>query len=152
MQTITVERTIPAPIDDVFAWIADTSHWERSPWVIRNRLATPGQQTAYGVGAVRSHLWWVGWFHEVVTGYDAPHTVTYVVDRCIPPARHGGGRTDFSEVPGGTHVVWTTKVELPVPVLAGPLTRGLVGPTLNVVFGSILRTCEKELTRIRVGQ
>jgi hypothetical protein len=145
METITVTRTIAAPIDDVFAWYATTSNWERSGWVLRNRLTRPGTEAPYGVGAVRTHLWLIGWFREQVTRYEPPFAVEYVVERCVPPARHDGGSTTFTSVAGGTRVTWSTTVEVRIPLAAGIITRVAVKPLLTWVFGRILRAGAKEL-------
>lgn len=32
METMTAERVIDAPIDEVFAWLTTTTNYERSPW------------------------------------------------------------------------------------------------------------------------
>ncbi|MFI9507380.1 SRPBCC family protein [Nocardia sp. NPDC052566] len=146
MQTITVERTIAAPIDQVFDWCAVTTNYERSRWILRCTLAQPGEGAPYGVGAIRLHTWLIGRFDERVTRYDAPHSFDYVVDRSFPPARHEGGTMTFTEVPGGTKVVWSTTVEMAVPFGADLATRLLSRPMVSHVFGRILAACARDLT------
>ncbi|MFE3544402.1 SRPBCC family protein [Nocardia sp. NPDC059177] len=146
METVVVERVIAAPIEQVFDWCAVTTNYERSFWVLRNRLTTPGQDAPYGLDAIRTHTWLVGHFRERVTRYDAPHSFDYVVDRSFPPARHEGGTMTFTTVPGGTRVVWTTTSEMKIPLIAGPLTRLLAKPLIGLVFGQILDHCATELT------
>ncbi|MEU3011578.1 SRPBCC family protein [Nocardia asteroides] len=148
MESIVVERVVAAPIERVFDWCADTTNYQRSFWVLRNRLSTPGRDAPYGVGAVRKHLWLVGWFEERITRYDAPHGFDYVVDRSFPPSRHDGGTMTFTAVPGGTAVVWTTTAEVTLPVVGGLLTRRVAGPLVTRVFGHILDTCAKELATV----
>ncbi|MFI1917762.1 SRPBCC family protein [Nocardia sp. NPDC020380] len=145
METITVERTIPAPIDRVFEWCAVTTNYERSPWVLRDTLTRPGEDAPWGVGALRKHTWLLGRFHERITAYDAPHSYAYTVDRSFPPSRHEGGRMTFTEVPTGTHVTWTTTTEAALPLAAPFITRHLAKPVIAHVFGRILDACAADL-------
>ncbi|MFJ2836943.1 MULTISPECIES: SRPBCC family protein [Nocardia] len=151
METVVVERVIAAPIEQVFDWCADTTNYERSRWVLRDKLITPGQGAPYGVGAIRRHTWLIGHFHERITRYDAPRSFDYVVDRSFPPARHEGGTLTFTATPGGTRVVWTTTSEVSVPLLGGPVTRLLAKPLIGRVFGQILDTCAEELAATPAG-
>ncbi|MFF3276237.1 SRPBCC family protein [Streptomyces chrestomyceticus] len=145
METMTVERVIDAPIATVFAWLTTTTHYTRSPLVVRCRLTRHGEGAPYGVGAVRSHLWLIGWFRERITRYDAPYATEYVVERSLPPSRHELGRMTFTETPAGTHVRWTTRAEIPVPLLGGFLTRHVARPIITRTFGNILAAAETAL-------
>ncbi|MFI1796973.1 SRPBCC family protein [Streptomyces sp. NPDC020379] len=147
METVTVERVIDAPIEDVFAWLTTTTNYTKSPLVVRCRLTRRGESAPYGLGAVRSHLWLIGWFQERITLYEAPYATEYVVDRCFPPARHELGRMTFTESDAGTHVRWTTRAELPIPLIGPALTRRAVRPILTHTFTNILEAAEKALTR-----
>jgi hypothetical protein len=138
METMTVERVVAAPIAEVFDWLTTTTHYTSSPLVVRCRLTRPGQDAPYGLGAVRSHLWTIGWFKERITHYDPPYATDYVVERSFPPARHEVGRMTFEEVAGGTRVVWTTRAEIPVPLVGGFLTRRVARPVITRTFGNIL--------------
>ncbi|ATL68120.1 SRPBCC family protein [Nocardia terpenica] len=149
METITVERIIPAPIEQVFDWCATSTNYERSRWVLHNELTHPGDGAPYGVGAIRVHTWLIGRFHERITRYDAPHAFDYVVDRSFPPSRHEGGSMTFTEVPNGTKVLWTSSVEVGSPIAATHLTRWLAKPTVSHVFGRILDACAKDLASAR---
>ncbi|MFD7668377.1 SRPBCC family protein [Streptomyces sp. NPDC059788] len=142
METMTVERVIAAPIDEVFAWLTTTTNYTRSPLVLRCRLTRQGEGAPYGVGAVRSHLWAIGWFRERITRYDPPYATEYVVERSWPPARHELGRMTFTEVAGGTRVCWTTRAEVRVPLLGGFLTRRLARPVITTTFRKILEAVD----------
>ncbi|GGR88499.1 hypothetical protein GCM10010252_29170 [Streptomyces aureoverticillatus] len=146
METMTVERTIAAPIDEVFAWLTTTTNYERSRLVLRCRLARRGEGAPYGVGAVRSHLWAIGWLRERITRHDAPYVTEYAVERSFPPSRHELGRMTFTEVDGGTLVNWTTRAEMSAPLIGGFLTRHLVRPMITGSFRSILDAADKALT------
>lgn len=147
METMTVERVIDAPIDDVFAWLTTTTHYTRSPLVLRCRLSRHGAGAPYGVGAVRSHLWLIGWLRERVTRYEPPYATEYVVERSVPPSRHELGRMTFTEVAGGTRVNWTTRAEMRAPLVGPFLTRHLVRPMITRSFRSILDAADAALTR-----
>lgn len=142
---MTVERVVNASIDDVFAWLTTTTHYTRSPLVMRCRLTRRGEGAPYGVGAVRSHLWLIGWFRERITRYDPPYATDYVVERSLPPARHEVGRMTFTEVEGGTRVCWTTRAEIPVPLLGAFLTRHVARPIITRTFGNILAAADSAL-------
>ncbi|MEV0324668.1 SRPBCC family protein [Streptomyces sp. NPDC050658] len=148
METMTVERVIDAPIDAVFAWLTTTTNYTRSPLVVRCRLARRGETAPYGVGAVRNHLWLIGWFRERITLYDPPYATEYVVDRSVPPARHEVGRMTFTETDAGTLVRWTTRAEIPVPLIGGFLTRRFARPVITRTFGNILAAADAALAQL----
>ncbi|WP_280425340.1 SRPBCC family protein [Nocardia carnea] len=143
MHTITVERVIAAPIGEIFDWFADSRNYAGSPFVLRNRWARSGDEAPYGSGAVRVHLWSIGWFRERITAYNAPHGFEYLVERSFPPARHEGGSMTFTEVPDGTRVVWSTTSELPLPFPAlRAAAMRLLGPVIGKAFETILDAAE----------
>lgn len=149
METFETSRVVRAPIDDTFAWLTTTTNYRRSPLVLRCRLAQPGDGAPYGTGAVRIHTWLIGWFRERITGYDAPHSTDYVVERSFPPSRHEFGRMTFTEVDGGTLVEWTTRVGLPIPIVGGLLTRRVAKPIVLRCFRSILAAADAALAAPR---
>jgi hypothetical protein len=53
METIVVERTIAASPEEVFDWCATTTNYERTVWVLHDKLTRSGEGAAYGVGAIR---------------------------------------------------------------------------------------------------
>ncbi|MFH8553568.1 SRPBCC family protein [Streptomyces celluloflavus] len=150
METMTVERVIAAPIEEVFAWLTTTTNYTNSPLILRCRLTRHGETAPYGVGAIRSHLWLIGWFRERITRYDPPYATEYVVERSLPSARHELGRMTFTEVDGGTRVCWTTRAEIPVPLLGTFLTRHVARPIITRTFRNILDTANTVLSsRVR---
>ncbi|MEV0697871.1 hypothetical protein AB0I53_08120 [Saccharopolyspora sp. NPDC050389] len=62
METVTVQRTIPAPADAVFEWISTAHNYTRARLVLRERLTEPGEDAPYGRNAVRTLTWAVGRF------------------------------------------------------------------------------------------
>ncbi|WP_020674017.1 SRPBCC family protein [Amycolatopsis nigrescens] len=146
METLTIERVVHAPIEDVFEWLTVTTNYTRSPLALRCHLKQRGAGAPYGVGAVRIHLWVIGWFRERITRYEPPYVTEYVVDRSIPPSRHELGRMTFTEVTGGTRVEWVTRVEVKFPFIGAFLTRALARPIIPRVFGTILDAAETALS------
>lgn len=148
METLTVERTINAPIQDVFDWVSNSHNYIRVGIVLREHLQVPGEGAPYGVGAVRFVLCIGACFWERITAYDPPHSFDYHIERSFPPLNHQGGRVSFTETPEGTHVVWTTTalVRFPAPAIAAMLTNRVARPLLNDSFGRILDLAAHELT------
>lgn len=146
METIAVQRRIAAPPYEVFDWCADSTNYQATVWVVRDRLARPGDEAPYGTGAIRVHTWLIGRFHERITAYHAPRSFDYVVDKSFPPSHHEGGSMIFeSDGTGHTLVTWTTRVEIAVPFGGGAMTRLAVKPVLSLIFRRILAACAKEL-------
>lgn len=144
MRTISVEAVVAAPAAQAFEWLADASNYTRSPFVVRARLTRRGQDTPYGIGAIRELTWVFGWFRERVTDYQSPREFSYVVERSIPPVRHEGGTLTFTEVPGGTRVRWTTTVQVRMP-FADTVTRLLGEPVIAHTFRNVIKTAAAAL-------
>lgn len=149
METITIERTIAAPIADVFDWVTNSHNYTRLWLVLHEQLRTPGVDAPYGLGAVRVVFCAGACFWERITAYDAPHSFDYHIDRSFPPLIHEGGRVTFTETPEGTHVLWVTtgQVRFPIPAVATFLTRAVLRPVLIYAFGRILDIAARELTK-----
>ncbi|MBU9764817.1 SRPBCC family protein [Mycobacterium sp. TNTM28] len=145
MQTVTVERTIAAPPEAVFDFLSNAANFTRSPLVLRQRLAEPGQGAPYGQGALRILFWVIGWFRERITAYDAPRSFDYSVERSFPPSEHRFGRVSFAAVDGGTHVTWTTTFRVKFPLIGGVLTRWVGRPVLSRVFNDVLDAAATDL-------
>jgi hypothetical protein len=145
MATIVVQRTIAAPIADVFDWLSAASNYTKSRTVFRSKLVEPGEDGAWGNGAVREVLAGPGWFREVISEHHPPHAFDYLILKSRPPLHHRSGQMRFAEVPGGTEVTWTSVFEVPSPVASSALGRAVV-PLGRFGFGSILRAAERDLT------
>jgi uncharacterized protein YndB with AHSA1/START domain len=145
MQNISVERVVAAPIAEVFEWLSDASNYTQSRFVVRERLVQHGENAAYGLDAVRQLTWVFGWFRERITAYRPPHQFDYLVERSFPALRHEGGRLEFTEVSDGTRVIWTTTVELRLPVGAAAATRLFGRPLIAYTFGKVLDAADAAL-------
>ncbi|MFI5781871.1 nitroreductase/quinone reductase family protein [Nocardia sp. NPDC051570] len=149
MQTLTVERTIAAPIEKVFEWFADTDNYSSASAVLHNRLTEPAADTPYGVGAVRQITWFFGTYTERITAYDAPYKLGWVIESGFPAIRHQGAEFIFSEVPGGTRVVLKTTAEAAIPLGADFVTRNVGFRVLAAGYRNVLRTAEIAITSPR---
>jgi hypothetical protein len=147
MVTMTVDRVVRAPADEVFDWLADAGNYPSSRVVLRARLVSAGAGAPYGTGAVRVLLWFMGWFRERITSYDRPRRFGYVVERSVPPARHEGGSLTFTEVEGGTRVVWTTTATVALPFGADAVTRFVAAPVITWAFRRVLVAADAALAR-----
>jgi hypothetical protein len=145
METISLEQVVAAPVDAVFAWLADARNYAKTPLVLRVRWTRPGDEAPFGVGAVRTVLCPGAWFEELITAYNPPRDFSYHIERSFPAIHHEVGALRFDGVDGDTRVHWTTTFEIRSPVAAPLLTR-LVKPVLHHAFRQILTAADKDLS------
>lgn len=55
---------------------------------------------------------------------------------------------ELSEVADGTLVRWTTRAEIPVPLVGAFLTRRLARPVITRTFRNILDTADRALAQL----
>lgn len=131
MQTIQVTKIIKAPIEAVFDAYTDHERLADLPMVISAKVVKPGTIERNGLGAVRVVNGGVLVLREEITGFERPHLMEYKIVESRPKSKHELGRVEFSEVPGGTKVVWTTVFSVPLPV---------VGSHADLAFALAFRT------------
>ncbi len=149
MQTLTVERTIAAPIEHVFDWMSDPARYRASFAVLRCEWTHPGVDDKHGVGARRKVTWLFGECVERVTSFEPPYRMSYVAESSFPDIRHEGTSITFTEVPGGTRVRWRTTGEAAIPIAANFVFRQIGFPVLEIAFNRVLDTLEVALTSRR---
>ncbi|OBA80175.1 polyketide cyclase [Mycobacterium sp. 1164966.3] len=144
MVEIHLERTIAAPVEEVFDWLADPANLAAAPLVFRAGYAkgSPGP----GAGVVREVTGAGTWFREDITAYDRPRSYTYLIVRSFPPFNHEGGTLTFTESGDGTRVDWLTNYTHPVWA-GGKLLEAVSRPVLRSSFLAILDACAKALER-----
>jgi uncharacterized protein YndB with AHSA1/START domain len=149
MVQIHVERTIAAPPEHVFRWLADPANFT-SP------VASPfGFGAGYsagsepGKGAVRE-VTGLGhtWFREEITAYDVPHSYSYRALRSFPAVNHEGGTMTFTACPRGTHVDWVSTYTHPA-LAGGFLMEAITSRLLRLSFIAILSHCARTLEQER---
>ncbi|UFS93883.1 SRPBCC family protein [Nocardia huaxiensis] len=144
MRTVHVQRTIEAPLPDVFDWLTDATNYQRVPFVRRVTLVRPGHTTGHGDGAVRLIVTPLLRITEEIVEYTPPTLMRYSLLKSVPPLRHQEGHISFEEVPTGTRVHWHSTFELASPILPALCTR-LFLPVVRGGFLLVLRTAEREL-------
>ncbi|MHA7652413.1 SRPBCC family protein [Mycobacterium sp. ML4] len=142
MVEIHVQRTIAAPVEQVFDWLADPVNLGTAPLVLKSGWAQDTRGP--GVGAVREVVGTGMWFREDITAYDRPHSYTYLIVRSVPAFNHEGGTLTFTPSGDGTHVDWLTNYTHPV-YAGGKLMESVTRPLLRWNFLAILGACEKAL-------
>lgn len=141
MVQLHLERTIAAPPEKVFDWLADPASLKAAPLVLKagwTKGSTPG------AGALREVTGAGMWFREEITAYDAPRSYSYLIVRSFPPFDHDGGTLTFTPVGTGTHVDWDTSYRHPARA-GGKLLEAVSAPLLRYNFNVILKACAKAL-------
>lgn len=142
MVTIHVERTIAAPPDRVFAWLADPANLATAPLLLRAGWAKG--VSGPGVGALREAVATGMWFREEITAYDPPRSYSYLIVRSVPAFDHEGGALTFTSVGEGTHVDWDSDYTHPLRG-GGKAMEALTSRLLPWNFSAILQACAKAL-------
>ncbi|WP_067574621.1 SRPBCC family protein [Nocardia acidivorans] len=144
MRTVDVERTIRAPLPDVFDWLTDATNYQRVPMVRRVTLVRPGDTAGHGAGAVRLIVTPLIRLTEEIVEYRPQQLMRYRLLKSVPPLRHQDGFIAFKEVSAGTRVRWFSTFEIASPIMPG-LCTALFLPTIRAGFLMVLRTAEREL-------
>ncbi|MCE5292305.1 MAG: SRPBCC family protein [Nocardiaceae bacterium] len=141
MATIFLQRTIKAPVEDVFDAYVDHASWIEVPGVFLAKVVRPGDIEPNGLGAIREIAAPGAWFREAITAFDRPHRMEYKVLKSVPPLRHDLGLVEFRQAADGTLVSWTSHFHSKIP-----FTDGLLKQVGTQIFSLILRTIDKRLT------
>jgi uncharacterized protein YndB with AHSA1/START domain len=144
MQTVTVKRTVHAPIEKVFELLSDHANYKLFPGITDSKLLREGKPDKNGVGALRRVETPRIWFEEEVTAFDRPRSFEYRITKTSLPIQHQGGRVELQATPEGTAVTWTSTVRFTTPLIGGLLTR-LMAPTLGKAFAVMLKDTERRL-------
>ncbi|MBF6172742.1 SRPBCC family protein [Nocardia blacklockiae] len=146
MRKVDLERTIQAPIEDVFDWLTDATNFQRVSLVRRVTLVRPGNVAEHGVGAVRLLVTPLLRLTEEIVEYEPPRLLRYRHLTSFPPMRAQDGVLRFDEVPGGTRVRWHAQFEVVAPLFGDAYTLGLA-PLVALGIRSVLATADRELRR-----
>jgi uncharacterized protein YndB with AHSA1/START domain len=137
-----VQRTIAAPPEQVFEWLADPASLKAVPLVLWSRYAEGS--SGPGLGAVREVTGAGLWFREEYTAYDPPRSYSYLILRSFPVFDHEGGTLSFTPTEQGTHVDWVTRYTH--PAWAGGTPLGAVSRRLlERSFLAVLDGCATRL-------
>ncbi|MGO9386133.1 MAG: SRPBCC family protein [Mycobacterium sp.] len=144
MVEIHVERTIAAPAEQVFDWLADPVNLAAAPLVRKARYAK--DFSGPGAGAVREVTAVGTWFREEITAYDRPRSYSYLIVRSFPPFDHEGGTLTFTASGDGTHVDWLSNYTHPAWA-GGKLLQAISYPLLRSSFLALFDACAEALER-----
>lgn len=137
-RAIHLERDLDAPPEGVFAVVADHANYTRFDGVTASTILKPGSPDPNGLGAVRQISAGPLRFDEEITAYEPGRRMDYLITKVRAlPFRHTGGSIRFTPTDTGTHVVWTSAFEVPLPVL-GPLIDRALQKKLEESFDHIL--------------
>lgn len=142
MKTITVKRTIKAPIEKVFELLSDHEGYARFPGISKAVLKTQGKTEKNGKGAVRRIEAGRLWFIEEITAFDRPSRLGYRITDSLLPLEHKGANIALRETPEGTQVTWTSTFRVRLPLVSGPLTR-LLATQMSKGYGGTLKALER---------
>jgi uncharacterized protein YndB with AHSA1/START domain len=144
MVEIHLQRTIAAPVEQVFDWLADPAHLGGAPLALTAGWAKGS--SAPGAGAVRQVIGIGTWFREEITAYDRPNSYSYLIVRSFPPFDHEGGTLTFTASGDGTHVDWLSNYTHPARA-GGKLLEAVSYRMLRSSFLAILNACAKALEK-----
>jgi uncharacterized protein YndB with AHSA1/START domain len=144
MVEIHLERTIAAPVEQVFDWLGDPVNLAAAPLALKGKWAkgTSGP----GVGSVREVIGVGTWFREELTAYDPPHSYNYLIVKSFPPFNHEGGTLTFTAAGDKTHVDWLTNYTHPAAA-GGKVLEAASRRMLRSSFLAILNACAKALEK-----
>ncbi|ANW66025.1 polyketide cyclase [Mycobacterium sp. djl-10] len=140
MVTVRVERTIAAPPEPVFAWLADPANLVSAPMILRARWATSSPEP--GLGARREAIAVGMWLREEITAYDPPRSYSYRIIRSFPLFDHEDGTLTLEPTRSGTRVCWSTTYRHPL-VSGGKALEALTSRLLPGNFLAILDSCAR---------
>lgn len=144
MVQLHVERTIAAPQDRVFDWLADPASLTAAPLVLK--ATWEGGAAAPRAGAVRTVLGLGMWFREEITAYQPPHEYSYLILKSFPAFEHDGGTLTFTPIGDQTRVDWVTSYTHP-RWTGGKAFEKVSTPLLRMSFEAVLEGCATATSR-----
>lgn len=151
MYTLTVTKTIKAPVEEVFEVYTDHEALSQVPGVRTCRLTRPDNTEKNGLGAVRELDCGLIRLREEITGFDRPHRMEYRIRNSRPRAEHEHGQVDFVETPQGTKITWTTVFGIRPPGI-GKVFDPAFGIGFGIAFRPVLRNVEQRVMASRGGR
>jgi hypothetical protein len=120
MRNVRVKIHINAPIERVFAEVSDHERFLRADDGTATTLLRAGDTDRAGLGCMREVK--VGRrarYVEEITAWQRPCYFEYTIREASLPIRHEVSRLSFTAAAGGTDVEWTSRFEIPIPIIGG---------------------------------
>lgn len=120
-QRVRFEQFFAAPRARVFEYFADHERFGRIwPGTFRRTQVSADPVNPNGLGSVREIRTAGLAFEETITGFEPPSGIEYRITRGGPLKNHVG-RLEFSDVPGGTKLLYTIEFDPRIPLTGGLL-------------------------------
>ena len=121
MARIDLDKTLAAPIDDVFELLSDHAGYTRFRGFTHAELVREGTGDPNGVGALRRLASGGLRFEEEITAFERPTRMDYVIRKVNVPLKHDGGNIHLEPAGNGTRVRWTSSFTMPIPLVGAPI-------------------------------
>lgn len=148
MRTIHVTRPLRAPIEQVFAVLADHEGYVRFPGVRSCTLTQTGTPDRNGLGAIREVDLGAAWFREEITAYAPPTRLEYRILKSRPPIEHALGRITLTPTAEGCEVQWVSTFRITTPVIGGLMTV-IAQRRMSRAFARVLAVSERLAKELR---
>lgn len=145
MRTIRVEKTIKAPIEQVFGLLTDHANYKQFRGIRDSELLREGDPAPNGVGALRRVDVGPLRFQEEITHYEPPVRMDYLIRNINAPLEHEGGSIRLEPTAEGTRAVWTSTFEVSTRGVGGLLTSVAATP-IRRGFTRVLTDTDRLLT------
>jgi uncharacterized protein YndB with AHSA1/START domain len=143
MARIELDKTLAAPIDEVFELLSDHAGYTRFRGFSHAELVRPGESEPNGVGALRRLATSGLRFEEEITAFERPTRMDYVIRKVNVPLKHDGGSIRLEPSGEGTRVHWTSTFTMPIPVVGGPMAAA-TAVAIKRGFGRLLDDIERQ--------
>jgi uncharacterized protein YndB with AHSA1/START domain len=144
MPTVRVERTIEAPIEDVFDLLTDHANYDRFPGITDSELVREGSPERNGLGALRRIAAGPIRFEEEITAFERPRRMDYLIREVNLPLEHEGGTIVLEESDEGTRAAWTSTFRITITGV-GAVFAAAGALVIRRSFARILRDTERRL-------
>lgn len=146
MVKIDVQKTLNAPIDQVFEMLTDHANYQQFRGINESSLTREGDQEKNGLGAQRCIKAGGATFYEDIVAFDRPQMFEYRIVKMRPPLlKHLLGRVELKAVGEQTEVRWLSDSVVRIPLLGRLLDKRLTADG-SKAFAGILSTVEKKLS------
>jgi uncharacterized protein YndB with AHSA1/START domain len=145
MRTVRVEKTIQAPIEQVFDLLTDHANYKQFRGIRDSELLREGEPAPNGVGALRRVDVGRLRFEEEITHYESPVRMDYLIRRINAPLEHEGGSIRLEPTDQGTRAEWTSTFRVTARGVGGLVT-GVAATSIRRGFTRVLDDTDRILT------